>query len=194
MQERLAELKTEEREVEAQLTWKVLVEEPPLLNGAAPSAEQPKLLQWPQPSGQAAKKPEDEEEEQQQEEEEEELTPTNEPQELRVTGEQPVEQSAELSVSAKELHVEPVEDPFTSIMSTASTRTAAWPQTNTVRHYVTLKHAGHPCGINSKTFSLWCFQEGSSPALEWEVKGVEMNQQTSTTKVSIINGRLIVNR
>lgn len=180
MQERLAELKTEEREVAAQLTWKVLVEEPPLVNGAAPPAEQPKPLQWPQPTEQPAKKPEDEDEE-----EEDELTPTEEPQELRVTEEQ-LEESAELSISAKELKVDPVEDPFTSIMSSAITLSAAWPQTNTVRHYIILKHAYH---CTTECDGMHCvalvFQEGSSPAVEWELKGVEMKQQTSTTKVSI---------
>ncbi|XP_053481265.1 epidermal growth factor receptor substrate 15 isoform X3 [Ictalurus furcatus] len=156
MQERLTELKTEEREVAAQLTWKVLVEEPPLVNGAAPPAEQPKLLQWPQPTEQPAKKPEDEYEDE--EEEAEELTPQDEPHELRVTEEQLEEESAELSFSPKELKVDTVEDPFTSMMSTARTLSAAWPQND---------------------------PEGSSPAAEWELKGVEMKQQASnsTTKV-----------
>ncbi len=47
-QQRLAELKTEEREVTARLTWKIL-EEPVLVNGTAPSSEQPEQLQWPHP-------------------------------------------------------------------------------------------------------------------------------------------------
>lgn len=136
MQERLAELKTEEREVAAQLTWKVLVEEPPLVNGAVPPAEQPKPLQWPQPSEQPAKKPEDEDEE----EDEEELTPTDEPQELRVTEGELEEESTELNISAKELKVGPVEDPFT-----ASSLGAAWPQNDMVRHYGTIKHAYVTC-------------------------------------------------
>lgn len=125
MQERLAELKTEEREVEAQLTWQVLVEEPPLVNGAAPSTEQPKPLQWPQPTELPAKKPEDEEEE------EEDITPIDEPQELRVL-DVPETESAELSFNPKELKI--VEDPF-NMMSTASTLGSAWPQNDTVRHY-----------------------------------------------------------
>ncbi|KAB5567367.1 hypothetical protein PHYPO_G00231960 [Pangasianodon hypophthalmus] len=150
MQERLADLKTEEREVAAQLTWKVLVEEPPIVNGAPPPAEQPKLLQWPQPTEQPAKKQEDEDEE----EEEEELTPTDEPQELKVTEEQLEEESSELFISPKELKIDPVEDPFTSVMSTASSLSAAWPQNDTER---------------------------SSPAVEWELKGVEMKQQASTS-------------
>lgn len=134
MQERLAELKTEEREVAAQLTWKVLVEEPPLINGAAPPAEQPKPLQWPQPTEHPAKKPEEEDEE----EEEDELNATDKPQELRVTEEQLGEESEELeelSFSPKELKVDSAEDPFTSMMSTASTLSAAWPQDNMVSHY-----------------------------------------------------------
>lgn len=124
MQERLAELKTEEREVEAQLSWKVLVEEPPFVNGAAPPSEQTKPLQWPQPTEHSPKKPDEEEEE-------EELTPTDEPQELRVLE----TESAELSFSPKELKVDPVEDLFTSTMSSASTLGAAWPQHEMVRHY-----------------------------------------------------------
>lgn len=197
MQERLAELKTEEREVAAQLTWKVLVEEPPVVNGPAPPAEQPKPLQWPQPTEQPAKKPENEDEE----EDEEELTPTGELQELRVTEEQLEEESAELSVSAKELKVDPVEDPFTSMMSTASTLSAAWPQNDTVRHYGILKHVFHLCGFNIHNIQQnvmecivlrWCFQESSLPAVDWELKAVEMKQQASTTKVSGNNGLLIV--
>ncbi|KAM9475670.1 epidermal growth factor receptor substrate 15 isoform 4-T4 [Clarias gariepinus] len=124
MQERLADLKTEEREVAAQLTWKVLVEEPPLVNGAAPPAEQAKPLQWPQPTEQLANKTEDEDEE----DEEEELTPTDDPQELRVTEEQLEEESLELSFSSKEPKIASVEDPFTSLKSTASTLSTAWPQ------------------------------------------------------------------
>ncbi|XP_058245312.1 epidermal growth factor receptor substrate 15 isoform X2 [Hemibagrus wyckioides] len=147
-QERLAELKTEEREVEAQLTWKVLVEEPPLVNGAAPSTEQPKPLQWPQPTEFPAKKLEEEEEE------EEELTPIDEPQELRVL-DVPETESAELSFNPKELKI--VEDPF-NMMSTASTLGTAWPQNDT------------------------CFQEGSSPAVEWELKGEEKKEQASPVK------------
>lgn len=134
MQERLTELKTEEREVTAQLTWKVLVEEPPLVNGAAPPAEQPKLLQWPQPTEQPAKKPEDE-----YEEEEAEESPQDEPHELRVTEEQLEEESAELS-GPKELKVDTVEDPFTSMMSTARTL-SAWPQNDPVRHSDILQRA-----------------------------------------------------
>ncbi|XP_060737541.1 epidermal growth factor receptor substrate 15 isoform X2 [Tachysurus vachellii] len=123
-QERLAELKTEEREVEAQLSWKVLVEEPPFVNGSAPPTEQTKPLQWPQPTEHSPKKPDEEEDEEEEEEEEEELTPTDEPQELRVLE----TESAELSFSPKELKVDAVEDLFTSTMSSASTLGAAWPQ------------------------------------------------------------------
>ncbi|KAI5610165.1 epidermal growth factor receptor substrate 15 isoform X1 [Silurus asotus] len=147
MQERLAELKTEERD--AQFTRIVLVEEPLLVNGTAPPAEQSKQLQWLQPTEQATKKPEDEEEE----DEEEDLTPTEEPQELRVTEEQLEEESTEQSNSPKDLKVDLVEDLFTNMMSTSSTLSAAWPD-----------------------------DMEASPAVLWE-PGVETKQQTSTTKV-----------
>lgn len=134
MQERLAELKTEEREVSAQLTWKVLVEEPPLVNGPAPPGEQPKPLQWPQPTVQPAKKQTDDDDE---DEDEKELAPIDDLQELKVTEEQIEEELLEQSVSAKDHKVDPLEDPFSSIMSTSSTlvHSAAWPQNDKVRHY-----------------------------------------------------------
>ncbi|XP_062855075.1 epidermal growth factor receptor substrate 15 isoform X2 [Trichomycterus rosablanca] len=156
MQEQLTELKTEEREVTAQLSWKVLEEDPPLVNGTAPPAEQPMLLQWPQATEQSAKEPRDEEED------EDEQTPTDEPNELRVTKEQPDEETVELPSSPDEAEPEAdfSEVPYTSMKSTASTLSAAWPQ-------------NHPEVASS------------SPAVEWDLRVVEMNQplSTSTTKV-----------
>ena len=84
MQEQLTELKTEEREVTAQLTWKVLEEEPALVNGTAPPAEQPKHMQWPQLTEHPPPKPMADEEE-----EEEVQSTTDVPQELWVPEEQP---------------------------------------------------------------------------------------------------------
>ncbi|XP_072537771.1 epidermal growth factor receptor substrate 15 isoform X2 [Salminus brasiliensis] len=125
MQEQLAELKTEEREVTAQLTWKVLEEEPALVNGMAPVSEQPKQMQWPQPMEQPSAKPRDEEDE-----DEEVKNPTDEPLELRVTEEQPDEESAEVPSSPEELEskVDPLDNLYTSMLSTAGTIGTAWPQ------------------------------------------------------------------
>ncbi|KAK3566323.1 hypothetical protein QTP86_032357 [Hemibagrus guttatus] len=64
----------------------------------------------------------------------------------------PETESAELSFNPNELKI--VEDPF-NMMSTASTLGAAWPQNDT---------------------------EGSSPAVEWELKGEEKKAQASPVK------------
>lgn len=130
MQEHLTELKAEEREVAAQLTWKVLEEEPVLVNGTVPSAEQPKQMQWLEPTEQSPSKPKEEEEE-----DEEEKSPTDEPQELRVMEEQPDEESGEVPSSPEE--PEPKNDPlgdlYTSMLSKAGS--TAWPQNHMVRCY-----------------------------------------------------------
>ncbi|XP_066499602.1 epidermal growth factor receptor substrate 15 isoform X2 [Hoplias malabaricus] len=122
MQEKLAELKSEEREVTAQLTWKVLEEEPAFVNGTVPPAEQHQCLQWPQPTEQILIKQKDEVED-----DEEELGPSDEPQELRVTEEQPDE---EVSSSPEELEpkADHLEDLYTSMLSKVAPINAIWPQ------------------------------------------------------------------
>uniref|UniRef100_A0A672K9D4 Epidermal growth factor receptor substrate 15-like n=1 Tax=Sinocyclocheilus grahami TaxID=75366 RepID=A0A672K9D4_SINGR len=95
-QKRLAELKTEEREVTARLTWKIL-EEPVLVNGTAHSSEQPKQLQWPQPTAQLLEKAKEGKVQ-----DEEEQSSVDEPQELRVTEEHPGSEAEEPSTSPEE--------------------------------------------------------------------------------------------
>ncbi|KAL6458984.1 hypothetical protein MHYP_G00324560 [Metynnis hypsauchen] len=124
MQEQLTELKTEDREVTAQLTWKVLEEEPALVNGTVPPAEQHKQMQWPELTEQPLTQPKDEEED------EEDQSNIDEPQELRVTEEQPDEESAEVSSSPEESEpkADPLNDLYTSMLSKAGTISPAWPQ------------------------------------------------------------------
>uniref|UniRef100_A0A672KV90 Epidermal growth factor receptor substrate 15-like n=1 Tax=Sinocyclocheilus grahami TaxID=75366 RepID=A0A672KV90_SINGR len=95
-QKRLAELKTEEREVTARLTWKIL-EEPVLVNGTVPSSEQLEQLQWPQPTAQPPEKPKEDKVQ-----DEEEQSSVDELQELRVTEEQLGSEAEEPSTSPEE--------------------------------------------------------------------------------------------
>uniref|UniRef100_A0A9J7WYM4 Epidermal growth factor receptor pathway substrate 15 n=1 Tax=Cyprinus carpio carpio TaxID=630221 RepID=A0A9J7WYM4_CYPCA len=118
-QKRLAELKMEEREVTARLTWKIL-EEPVLVNGTAPSSEQPVQLQWPQPAAQPPEKPKEDKDQN-----EEEQSSMGEPQELRVTEEQPGSEEQEPKADFYSA------DLYSSGLSTASPTTVAWPQGNT---------------------------------------------------------------
>ncbi|XP_043102664.1 epidermal growth factor receptor substrate 15 isoform X2 [Puntigrus tetrazona] len=127
-QKRLAELKTEEREVTARLTWKVL-EEPVIVNGTAPSSEQPEQLQWPQPTAQLLEQPKEDKVQ-----DEEEHSSVDEPQELRVTEEQPGSEAEESSTSPEEQEPKAdfySSDLYNSGLSTASPTTVAWPQGNT---------------------------------------------------------------
>ncbi|XP_073674667.1 epidermal growth factor receptor substrate 15 isoform X2 [Garra rufa] len=127
-QKRLTDLKTEEREVTARLTWKIL-EEPVLVNGTAPSSEQLEQLQWPQPTAQS---PEKLKEDKVQDEEED--SSVDEPQELRVTEEQPGSEAEEpfTSPEEKEPKVDFYSaDLYNSGLSTASSTVMAWPQGNT---------------------------------------------------------------
>ncbi|XP_059379044.1 epidermal growth factor receptor substrate 15-like [Carassius carassius] len=127
-QKRLAELKTEDREVTARLTWKIL-EEPVLVNGTAPSSEQLVQLQWPQPTAQPPEKPKEDKVQ-----DEDEQSSVDEPQELRVTEKQAGSEAEEPSTSPEEQ--EPKADFFSSdlyssVLSTTSSTTVAWPQGNT---------------------------------------------------------------
>ncbi|XP_059359929.1 epidermal growth factor receptor substrate 15-like isoform X1 [Carassius carassius] len=127
-QKRLAELKSEEREVTARLTWKIL-EEPVLVNGTAPPPEQPEQLQWPQPTAQLLEKPKDDKVQ-----DEEEQSSVDEPQELRVTEEQPGSEAEEPSTSPKEQEPKAdfySSDLYNSGLCTASPTAMAWPQGNT---------------------------------------------------------------
>ncbi|XP_051524829.1 epidermal growth factor receptor substrate 15-like isoform X2 [Myxocyprinus asiaticus] len=121
-QERLAELRTEEREVTARLTWKVL-EEPVLVNGTVPS-EHPEKLQWPQPTPQLAEKPKEDKCQV-----EEEQTSMEEPQELRVTEEQPTSEAEETEEQEPKADLFSI-DLFTSAVSTVNSTAMAWPQGN----------------------------------------------------------------
>ncbi|XP_056319854.1 epidermal growth factor receptor substrate 15 [Danio aesculapii] len=127
-QERLSELKMEEREVTARLTWKIL-EEPVLVNGAAPSVEHPEPLQWPQPTAQPPETPKEDKVH-----DEEEHLSTDEPQELRVTEEQPGSEAEEPSSSPEEQETKPELyscDLYNSTFSTISSSSVNWPQGNT---------------------------------------------------------------
>ncbi|KAL0186945.1 hypothetical protein M9458_018615, partial [Cirrhinus mrigala] len=124
---RLAELKTEEREVTARLTWKIL-EEPVLVNGTVPSSEQLDQLQWPQPTAQLPEKPKDDTVQ-----DEEEHSSVDEPQELRVTEEQLGSEAEEPSTSPEEQEPKAdfySADLYNSGISTASSTVMAWPQAN----------------------------------------------------------------
>ncbi|XP_067270218.1 epidermal growth factor receptor substrate 15 isoform X1 [Pseudorasbora parva] len=126
-QERLAELKTEEREVTARLTWKIL-EEPVLVNGTAPSLEQPEQLQWPQPTALLPEKPKEDKVQQ-----EEEQLFVDEPQELRVVEDQLGSEAEEPSTSPEEQEPQPDFyscDLYNSGLSTTSPNAGVWPQGN----------------------------------------------------------------
>lgn len=122
----------------ARLTWRIL-EEPVLVNGTAPPSEQPEQLQWPQPTAQLLEKPKDDKVQ-----DEEEQSSVDEPQELRVTEEQPGSEAEEPSTSPEEQ--EPKADLYSSDLynsglCTASPTAMAWPQGNTVRnHFLLLLH------------------------------------------------------
>uniref|UniRef100_A0A673MSN8 Epidermal growth factor receptor substrate 15-like n=1 Tax=Sinocyclocheilus rhinocerous TaxID=307959 RepID=A0A673MSN8_9TELE len=134
-QKRLAELKTEEREVTARLTWKIL-EEPVLVNGTAPSSEQLEQLQWPQPTAQPPEKPKEDKVQ-----DEEEQSSVDELQELRVTEEQLGSEAEEPSTSPEEQEPKAdfySSDLYNSGLSTASSTTMAWPQGITVRNHFLL--------------------------------------------------------
>lgn len=127
----------EEREVTARLTWKIL-EEPVLVNGAAPSIEHPEPLQWPQPTAQPPETPKEDKVQQ-----DEEQSSTDEPQELRVTEEQPVSGAEEPSSSPEEQETKPELyscDLYNSTFSTISSTSVNWPQGNKVRHRFLLLH------------------------------------------------------
>ncbi|XP_056628555.1 epidermal growth factor receptor substrate 15 isoform X3 [Triplophysa dalaica] len=131
-QERLSELKVEDREVTARLTWRVL-EEPVLVNGTAPSSEHSEQLQWPQPTSSPPGKPQENKRK-----DEDEQASMDEPQELRVTEEQPGSDAEQTPVSPEEQ--EPKADfysadlynseLFSSAFSTVSSSNVAWPQKN----------------------------------------------------------------
>ncbi len=111
----------------ARLTWKIL-EEPVLVNGTAPSSEQPEQLQWPQPKEDKVQ-------------DEEEQSSVDEPQELRVTEEQPGSEAEEPSTSPEEQEPKAdfySSDLYNSGLCTASPTTVAWPQGNTVRNHFLL--------------------------------------------------------
>lgn len=131
----MAELKTEEREVTARLTWKIL-EEPVLVNGAVASLEQPEQLLWPQPTAQLPEKPKEDKVQQ-----EEEQSSFDEPLELRVVEEQLGSEAEEPSTSPEEQEPQPDFyscDLYSSGLSTAISTAVAWPQVNTVRNHFLL--------------------------------------------------------
>lgn len=119
----------------ARLTWKIL-EEPVLVNGTAPSSEQPEQLQWPQPTAQLLEKPKEDKVQ-----DEEEQSSVDEPLELRVIEEQPGSEAEELSTSPEEQEPKAQfysSDLYSSGLSTASPTTLAWPQGSTVRNHFLL--------------------------------------------------------
>lgn len=116
----------------ARLTWKIL-EEPVLVNGTAPSLDQPEQLQWPQPTAQPPEKPKVQQEEEQ--------SSIDEPQELRVTEEQLGSEAEEPSTSPEEQEPQPDFyscDFYNSGFSTASSTAVAWPQGIMVRNHFLL--------------------------------------------------------
>lgn len=131
----MAELKTEEREVTARLTWKIL-EEPVVVNGTVPSLEQPEQLPRPQPTAQLPEKPKEDKVQQ-----EEEQSSFDEPQELRVVEEQLGSEAEDPSTSPEELEPQPDFyscDLYNSGLSTVRSTAVAWPQGNTVRNHFLL--------------------------------------------------------
>ncbi|XP_076860019.1 epidermal growth factor receptor substrate 15 isoform X2 [Brachyhypopomus gauderio] len=157
VQEHLVELKIEEREVTAQLTWKVLEEEPPaLVNGAPPPAVRTHPPQWPQSVTQLPAVLKGEEEE-----DEEDPAFADEPQELKVTEEQPDAEASQRPSSPKDLQpsAEAPVDQQTSTEPPAFSSSTPWP----------LDHME---------------SSSSTPAMEPEMKTAEIKQpSTSTMKV-----------